>query len=320
MVQISGVNDRFLQKEVVLSEIMRILEPELVFEGIIPYVDSGGEPVTYMQKNSKSSDAKKQLPRMMTPSSKFPEVEITRMTKKSAILNQEGLAIRLDQDAIKKKAGVDMIMDAFNTVGFWLAEYVNGKIYDTLRAGGTDAGMSPTSQWSVDATATPMKDCRVFKNAMKREGYPYRCTDIYVDMTNFSEMEAFLTASDIPAYREAAMNGGDGDSMILPMPGKPTLHGLFSSVTHGDLFGLDRNHPGSSLYYNNDEQFSTPTITYETFGNAVNSTPVTKTVKNFGLSTHRFFEDDTHDTVIQIWMDYVVVTRDAYSVIKDDGI
>ena len=102
MVQISGTNERFLQKEAVLSEIMRIMDPELVFLGVIPYVDSGGENPTYGIKASKSSDAKKQTPRLKTPSSRFPEVEITRITKRSAVLSEEGLSIRLDKDAIQK--------------------------------------------------------------------------------------------------------------------------------------------------------------------------------------------------------------------------
>jgi hypothetical protein len=318
MVQISGVNDRFLQAPVILSEIMRVMDPDLVFDGMIPYVDSGGDPVTYLQKSNKASDAKKQTPRLMTPSSKFPEVEITRMTKKSAILSEEGLAIRLDKDAIQKKAGIDMIMDSFQTVGYWLAEYQNARIYSTLRAGGTDAGMTPTSAWGVEATATPMRDMRIFKNGMKREGYPYRCTDIFVESVNFNEMEGFLTASDIPAYREAAIAVGNGDAITLPMAGKPTFHGLFSGITHGDVLGLDKNHPGSSLYYNNDPQFSVPTISYETFG--FDGVLKAKTVKIFGLSTHRYFEDDTHDTVIQIWFDNVIVVKDAYSIIYDNGL
>lgn len=316
MVQISGVNDRFLQAPVVLSEIMRILDPYLAFDGIIPYVDSGGEPVTYLKKESKSADTKKQTPRMMTPSSKFPEVQITRMTKKSALLNEEGLAIRLDKDAIQKKAGVDMIMDSYQTVGFWLAEYINTRIYTILRAGGTDSGVVFTD-WGVPATATPMEDARKFKNAMKREGYPYRMTDMFAEMVNFNEMEGYLMGSEIPAYREAAISSGNSE-IVLPMEGKPVLNGLFSSIVHGDILGMDRNHPGSSLYYNNDPQFSTGSISYNT--NTGGGAPTVKTVKNFGLSTHKYFEDNTHDTVVQLWFDNVVVVKDAYSILYDNGL
>jgi hypothetical protein len=317
MVQISGVNDRFLQAPVVLSEIMRILDPYLAFDGIIPYVDSGGEPVTYLLKASKSSDAKKQTPRMMTPSSKFPEVEITRMTKKSALLSEEGLAIRLDKDAIQKKAGVDMIMDSYQTVGFWLAEYINSRVYSVLDGGSTNAGVTPGGVWHTVASATPMEDLRKFKNSIKREGYPYRMTDIFLEMVNFNELEGFLLSSEIPAYREAAIASGNSE-IALPMEGKPIAHGLFSSITHGDYLGMDKNNPGSALYYHNDPQFSTGSISYDT--NTGSGAPTVKTVKNFGLSTHKYFEDDTHDTIIQLWFDNVVVVKDAYSIVTDESI
>ncbi|MDD5245695.1 MAG: hypothetical protein PHU49_16940, partial [Syntrophorhabdaceae bacterium] len=188
MVQISGINDRFLQKEVVLSEIMRVMEPDLKFLNMIPFVDSGGQPVPYAKRGSSSGDAKKQTPRLITPSSKFPEVQFTKITKTVALTKTEGLAIRLDKDAIKLPAGRDMIMDGYQNAGYWLAEYINSQIYTNLRAGGTDAGIAPTAAWSA-ATATPVRDVTVFKNAFKREGYPYRLTDAFVDLTNFGEAE-----------------------------------------------------------------------------------------------------------------------------------
>ena len=316
MVQISGTNERFLQKEAVLSEIMRIMDPELVFLGVIPYVDSGGENPTYGIKASKSSDAKKQTPRLKTPSSRFPEVEITRITKRSAVLSEEGLSIRLDKDAIQKKAGIDMIMDAFQTVGYWVAEYMNTGIYSTLDAGSTDSGITVSGVWSA-TTSTPVDDARAFKNSMKREGYPYRMTNMYVNMDNFEEMEIYLAQSDIAKYRDAADAIGNGDEMVLPMAGKPVMRGMFSGITEGDIMGLDKNHPGATLFYHNDPLFSVPQIAFEVIENGK---PTTKQVQNFGLSTHRYFEDDTHDTVIQVWMDYTVVVKDAYSIITENGI
>ncbi len=317
MVQISGVNERFLNQDVVLSEILRIMEPDLKFLNLIPFVDTGGQPVAYAKKNSRSADAKKQTPRLTTPSSKFAEVQISRMTKTTAITKAQGLAIRLDKDAIKLPAGRDMIMDGLQTVGFWLAEYLNSEIYTTLRTGGTDAGIAPTAQWSA-AGATPIRDCIVFKNAMKREGYPYRMTDMFVNSaTNYGEAELFLSASEIPQYRDAVLNAPVADTLILPIEGKPSLHGMQSGVTDGDIFGLDRNHPAGAMFYNNDPQFSTAEISYET---VVAGQIVPKTVPNFGLNTHQFFENDTHDTVIQIWFDEVVVVKDAYGYLYDDGL
>jgi len=71
---------------------------------LIPFVDSGGQPVVYGVESNASSDAKKQTPRMVTPSAKFAEVQITRMTKDTAITKTEGLSIRFDSSALKLPA------------------------------------------------------------------------------------------------------------------------------------------------------------------------------------------------------------------------
>lgn len=318
MTQISGTNARFLQTPVVLSEIMRIMEPDLKFIDKIPAVDTKGLPVVYGIKNSRSADTQKQKPRMQTPSSKFAEVQISRLTKDTAITKSEGLSLRFDKSALDLPAGADMIMDGFSTVGYWLAEYMNTEIYTAIRAGGTDAGITPASIWSTTATATPIIDMMAFKNAFKREGYPYRLTDAFVHATSLNEMEGFLISSELPQYRDAVINSPLQDQIVLPLEGRPTLHGCFSGVTDGDILGLDKNHPAASLFYQNDPKFSTPpTVVYETI---VAGQITTKSVPNFGLSTYQFFEDDTHDTVVQIWMDFVVKVKDAYGIIFDNGI
>ncbi|MFA4971955.1 MAG: hypothetical protein WC683_05030 [bacterium] len=316
-IQISGTNARFLQTPVVLSEIRRVMEPYLKFTEMVPFVDSGGLPVVYGIKNSKSADAMKQKPRMTAPSSHFPEVQITRMTKATAITTVEGLSIRLDESALRLPAGRDMIMDGFNSAAYWIAENLNTTIYATLDAGSTDAGMTPTGQWSA-AGATPIKDALAFKNGFIREGYPYRLTDAFIDSTNFGELEGFLVGSEIPSYREAALNTPLQDAIVLPIEGKPIFHRLLSGITHGDIMGLDRRNPGYAVYYHNDPNFGTPqSISYETVEKGVTTV---KTVPNFGLSTHQYVEDDTHDTIVQIWVDVVAKVKDAYSVITDNGL
>lgn len=317
MVQVSGTNARFLQTPVILSEVMRVMEPELKFINLIPFVNTGGQPVVYGIKNSKSSDGKKQVPRMTTPSSRFAEVQISRMTKDTAITSSEGLSIRFDSSALQLPAGRDMIMDGLQTVGYWIAESINTNIYSTLDAGSTDAGITPTAVWSA-TTATPMQDMLNFKNAMKREGYPYRLTDAFTHTNSLNEMEGYLLGSELPAYRDAVINAPLQDAIVLPMEGKPVLHGCFSGVTDGDILGIDRRNPAASLYYNNDAEFGTPeSISYET---VVNGVTTNKTVQNFGLSSYQYREDDTHDTVVQVWCDYVCKVKDAYGIISDNGL
>lgn len=319
-IQISGTNARFLATDIVLSEIMRVMEPNLAFLDVIPYVDSGGLPVTYGIQNTKTSDPKKQTPRMRTPSSKFAEVEITRMTKATVLTTTEGLQIRFDESALRLPSGRDMIMDAFQRVGFWMAENMNTNIYTVLRAGGTDASITPTAVWS-GATATPFEDLRQFKNAMKREGYPYRMSDIYIEMANFNELEGYLANVDITDAQRMLIYGkpamGQNDTINIPLVGN--VHGLFSGITHGDLFGIDAtNKTCASLYYYNDPNFETPAnIAYET---VVNGATTVKNVPNFGLSSHQYVEDDTHDTIVQLWVDTVVAVKDAYGILYDNGI
>lgn len=323
MTQVSGANERFLQVPVILSEIARTMEPDLVFLPLIPKVDSQGQPVTYGVKTSNSSDTMKQTPRMLTASADFPEVQISRITKKSALLNKEGFSVRIDEDALNLPSGADVISDAYSTLGSWLVEGVNTNIYTILRAGGTDAGCT-TTDWGTEASATPMTDLRALKNSMKTEGKPFRATDMFVEMTNFNELEEFLAGSEIPAYRDAAMTGyatGASSSMILPMEGKPRIHGLHSGITHGDFMeidGIHKNH--SSLFYWNNPKYSTPQITYEVANPAAPGGFENKTIDNFGLSAHQFFDDRKHEYEVQVWVDYAVVVKDAYGIRYDNGL
>lgn len=316
MTQQSGTSERFLQKDVVLSEIMRVMEPDLAFLDLVPSIDSEGQPVVYGIKNSKSADARKQQARTITPSSVFPEIQITRMTKGTALLNKEGLSIRLDEDALRLPAGKDMLMDSYQSIGAWMAETINTAIYTVLRAGGTDAGITPAAIWSA-ATATPVEDLRNFKNAMKREGYPYRMTNAFVHMNNLNELEGFLMSSEIAALRDLVFKSNPMDTISLPLSGNLTVKGLFSGVTDGDILGVDKANPGAAVYYYNDPKYSAQKVSYETI---IDGKPVVKQVPNFGLSTHQFFDDDSHETVVQIWCDYKPVVKDAYSILYDNGL
>jgi len=114
---------------------------------------------------------------------------------------------------------------------------------------------------------------------------------------------------------------GASSSMVIPMEGKPSIHGLHSGITHGDLMGLDRVHKtAASLFYWNNPKYSMPEIAYEVANPSAPGGIERKTVPNFGLSSHQYFDDEKHEHVIQIWVDYVVVVKDAYGIITGNGI
>ena len=318
MTQISGDNARYLNPPVVLSEIFRVMEPSLKALEMIPKVDSGGQPVIYAREAGKSADAKKQMPRTITPSGGFPEVGISRLTKSTALTSAEGLSVRIDAAAMRLPSGKSIISDSLARIGYWMAEYLNLATYAALDGGSTDDGLAFAAQWSA-ANATPIKDLIQFKNSMISSSRPFRMTDIFMDELNFSELEQFLSASEIPAYRDAAITQIT-DQIVLPIEGNPIAHRMVDGVTHGDLLGIDaRMAPQiASLYYHNDPMFGTPASVSYTVVEA--GKEVTKTVPNFGMNVHTYFEDDTHDTIVQVWADTVPVVKDALGIISGDGI
>lgn len=319
MTQISGDNARYINPPVVLSEIFRVMEPSLKALDMIPKVDSGGQPIIYAREAGKSADTKKQQPRTITPSGGFPEVGISRLTRTTAITSAEGLSVRIDSSAMRLPSGKSIISDSLARIGYWMAEWLNTAVYAALDAGSTDDGIAPTAQWSA-ANATPLNDLVRFKNSMITSGRPYRMTDIFIDELNFSELEQFLVGSEIPAYREAATNMPMMDELSLPIEGRPIVHRMIDGVTHGDMLGIDaRMAPQiASLYYHNDPAFGTPaTISFDT---VEAGKPVTRTVPNFGLNVHTYFEDDTHDTIVQVWADTVPVVKDALGIRSGDSI
>lgn len=311
----SDTNLRFLKPPVVLSEVMRAMEPNLVAVDLIPKVDTGGKPIIYGVKGTKAADAKKQYPRLTTPSSMFPEVQISRIQKRTALTSAEGLSIRFDKSALTP----DMIADGLASIGYWMAEFLNLAVYTALDAGGTDDGIAFTAQWD-QPNATPVKDLLNFKNSMIVENRPYRMTDIFIDGTNFNELEGFLISSEHAAFQNAVLGKPYMDKIVVPIEGTPTVHRMMSGMAHGDIMGIDgRNQMAiAALYYHNDPRFSTPsTITYEV---VEAGRVVQKRVPNFGLNTYQYFEDDTHDTVLQVWSDTAVVVKDGLGIRTGDGI
>ena len=318
MVQMSDTNARFLKTNVVLSEVMKAMEPNLIAIDLIPKVNSGGQPIIYGVKGKKAADVKKRMPKLTTPSSMFAEVQISRMSKRTALTSAEGLAIRFDKSALTLPAGKDMIADGLSSIGYWMAEYFNNIIYATLDAGSTDDGIVFPAQWSA-ANATPVKDLLDFKNSMIVESRPYRMTDMFIDGTNFAELEGFLLSSEHAAFQNAVLNAPYTDKIVIPIEGRPVVHRMMSGMTHGDIMGYDARHPGiASMYYHNDPRFGTPgQIKYQA---VVAGQEVTKTVRNFGLNTYSYFENDTHDTVLQVWADTAVIVKDSLGIRTGDGL
>lgn len=316
MPNVSNPNEQFLSKEYVLGEVFRIMEPNLYFMDYLPQIQSTARSVWYKKETtSAASDTKKALPRLLTASAAYPKVTISQMEIEAGVLNQKGFSIEIDRDAITQAEGIDEIQRSIDRVSYWLAESVNTAIAAIFLAEGTAlaGAFTPTAEWSA-ATATPVDDLIRFRAQMRREGYPYRLTDVLVHNDNLVELQQYLTAIDISDAKQKQIYGMPADDAIEVPAASCTVHGLLSSITHGTILGLDKNHSPGSLYYFIDGEFSQKEIVYQDSDGKMVRVP------NFGLSYNQFMDQRTHNTVIQLWMDYGLMFKEPYATINDTGI
>lgn len=319
MTQIGATNEKFLRKEYVVPKLFQIMEPYLTFMDLFPKVETDSRAVRYKQETvSASSDTLKKVPPLLATGAKLPRVDITNMSISSALLNQRGLEVVIDRDAVRFTEGVDVINRAYRRVGYWVAQSINDYIGSTVTAGVTAGGgnWTPTAVWSSD-TATPVDDLIRFEGQVNnQEGYPYMLTDVYIHYTNFTELKGHLTAADIDGIKQREIYGMPNirkDMINIPVV-NTNVHRMLSGITEGYILGLDMNNPAATIYYNNDPDFSSPTITYQGSDGGV------KTVDNFGFNFNSYVEDDTHSTVMQFWCDYTVAVQESKGGLYDSGI
>jgi hypothetical protein len=265
-----------------------------------------------------AADPKIKKPAHVQIGGDFPEVDMSRAKVTSDLLESRGFAIRIKHSIIRKEPrGISEVQKAYKFAGYWLAKYINDSIATAIASGATTPTWTPTSVWSTTATATPMYDCMGFKNAMKREGYAYRMTDMFCHTNNLNEMEAFLLGSELPAYRDAVTRNTYQDSIVLPMEGNPVLHGQFSGITDGYLLGVDKNNPCAEFHYYVDKQFGTQNVSYQT---VIDGKKQMVTAANLGINFDTWVEKGSEDTLLKFWCEGKTVVTEAYAALYDNGI
>ena len=318
---VTAPNEEFLTKRFLIPKMYEIMNPLLAWTDIFPQVRATAPVVAYKQEiTSDSGDTKKERPKLMTTSGQWTYVEISQFTMKAANLNKRGFAIKIDQDALDYVEGVDEIQRALRKTGFWIAEDYNTRISDEILASGTAlAGdWSPSVAWS-DANAAPIADLEDLEDAFIREGYPYRLTDVFVHKDNFKELKKYLTSLDINQYKQEKLygtpNNGNRDTLEIPVVGT-TVHRLLSGVSEGSIIAIDRNNPGITIFYNQSPRYSAMSGTYETMQNGQK---ISKSL-SYGFNMNKYFDNETHQTIIQMWYDNVPVTIEPYAIAIDTGI
>ena len=317
---VSGTNDRWLRAGVAIPAAIKVMEPNLVFTNMIKAIREDKNSFMYIESvPNKSSDAKKKTPPEHLIGGKFPELDYTRPTVTAGLMESNGFSIRLLYDVIQQKIeGANEIMKAYEVAGYWLAEWVNNAQAAAMIAGATTPTWTPTD-WGTPATATPVEDLRKLKYQMRREGYPYRLSDVFVHINNLAELEGYLTHMDISAVKQQSIYGvpgGTGDSINIPIAGCQVT-GLASGITEGGVLGLDGARLGVETHYYLDPGHSVMRASYRTIENGVE---VTKNAPNVGIHFRTWEDNETLDQILQFWVNQKTVVTQPYSVLYDTGI
>ena len=318
---VSAPNEEFLTKRFIIPKMYEIMNPLLAWTDVFPQVRATAPVVGYKQElTSDAKDTKKQKPKIKTTSGQWTYVEISQFTMKAATLNKKGFAIKIDQDALDYVEGVDEIQRAFRKTAYWIAEDYNDRISSEIAANGTAlAGdWTPEAVWS-DPNAAPIADLEELEDAFIREGYAYRLTDVFIHKDNFKELKKYLTSLDINQYKQENLygtpNNGKRDSIEIPVVGT-TVHRLLSGVDEGSIIAIDKDNPGITIFYNQSPRYSAMNGAYDT---VVNGQKVSKSL-SYGFNFNKYFDNETHETVIQLWYDNAPVTIEPYAVATDTGI
>jgi hypothetical protein len=306
MTNVSLPNEDYLQKEFVETEIFEILNPLVYFLDFLPKVQVDAKSVAYKYEDtSASTDTKKRKLRDLTPGAKFAKVTVSDLKAGAAIITREGVEIRIDEDAVQYKEGVDEINRAYRRAAYYLAESVNTKILAAIVAGVTTSttAFDPSVEWS-DPAAKPIEDLIDIGEDLDREGYPYQMSDVYIHSNEYYDLIRHLTFLDAGDEKQKTVFGVPNilqPTITIPVLGNVAVHKLKSSMTTQDILVFDRQFPCGTYYY------------------SVNPKYPMETENDIGFHVNTYDDEETHDTVFQLWIDSSIAIKEAYAAIFNDG-
>jgi len=299
-------NSDFLRKEFVEEKIFKIMNPQLYFIDFFPKIRADAKSIAYKYEDtSAATDPKKKKLRNLTPGAKFAKVTVSDLKRGAAVISREGVEIRIDEDAQQYAEGVDEIDRAYRRAAYYLAESVNTKILDAVIAGvtTTTTNFNPQVEWS-DPSAKPIEDLISLAQDLKREGYPYKMTDVYIHSNEYFDLLKFLTNLDISGEKQRTIFGVPNiqETVInIPVLGNAAVHMLDSSITTQDIIAFDRTFPAGTYYYAINPKYP-------------------QTVENdIGFHLNNFDDNETHETVFQFWIDSTIAIKEPYAAIYNDG-
>lgn len=314
---ISADPNDYMRRDFIESRVFTYLEPYIMGVDLLPKVNANGRSFTYRsEKSSMASSTDKKTPKKATAVTEFPEIQISRLESSTGLLNRKGFKAVIDRDAINENL-TDDVDRAFRFLAYSLAYDLNTEVFSTLYDGGTSSGVS-YSDWST-ATTNIVDEIRQTKNAMRRTGYAYKATDMYLNETQWEELEKYLFFTDYTDETQNRLMGwpvANGDTIRIPGVGIDVTR-VDTGITAGNLLLLDKNNPAATLYYNIDPLFGSASISYETMVDGVKKMV---SIPNFGLHINTYIENKSREFNIDAWVDYGIGMKEPYAAITGTGI
>lgn len=297
-------NDKYLQKDFVEARIVTMIEPELQWMEFMPKVQVDSKAIwATKEPTTAATDTKRRKPRLRTAGSRFVKIGISNLEEISTTMASFGLEIRIDEDAIRFPEGLDMINRAYTRAAYWLAQEVNEVIGTALVAGvyqlttGDKFYDKSTPAWSDTTNRKPIGDLQLLLADMERDGYPYELSDVYLHKDNYDEMLAYLMSLSVDQGERQAIWGTPqfkAASIDLPVLGI-TAHRMRFAVAEGKVLGLDKRFSPATYYYSKNPKYPQATE------------------NNIGFHLYKYEDDDTHDTVFQMWLEYGTLVKEPYA-------
>ncbi|HOK93807.1 MAG TPA: hypothetical protein PLN03_13420 [Spirochaetota bacterium] len=304
MTKVTLPNEQYLQKDFVEARIARIMEPELEWMNFLPKVKVDSKAIwASREKYSAESDPAARAPRMRTAGSRFVQVSVSNLEEISTTMTPLGLEIRIDEDAIRFPEGIDMINRAYTRAAYWMAKQINNEIIYALKTGvykeqsGDRFHDKNTPAWSEDSSRNPIEDLQLLLRDFERDEYPYELTDVYVHKDNFGELLNYLVNLDVAqGERQAVFGMPDFKKQALNIPVLGVnVHKVRGGMDEGSILGVDARFSPATYYY------------------GVNPKYPQTTENNLGFHLNKYVEEETHDTIFQMWCEFAILVKEPYA-------
>jgi len=132
---------------------------------------------------------------------------------------------------------------------------------------------------------------------MEQDEYPYELTDVYLHKDNYDELLKYLMTLDVvKGERETiwGMPNFKTPTVDMPVLGMKA-HRMRRGTIEGSVLGLDARFSPATFYYARNPKY--PQAEENALG--------------FHLNT--YVDNDTHDTVFQLWLEYAILVKEPYA-------